>query len=511
MIVLSTLALMTVVGTVVDLHTDFDEDVKISDDNNNKEDKNCDKERHYKNNNNNKTSVWLRVCRAFSMRINARDLFKTTPAQLNCVQGLRFFSMCWVIYAHTILYTDYQSFTHMFASMENNLTNFFLLPTLNANFSVDTFFLISGLLTSYGTYRMTNGKVNRFKSFYFVLSRYIRLTPQLVIVMLMFLLLPLIGEGPMLNGKMEYEAGKCYRFWWVNMLYLQAFYNNELCIGPAWWVSVEMFFHISSALILAIMLRNTRAGMLLTFMFTSALTLLGAYIHYTGGFTIQALPTIPQRYEVDGEQAYLFFHKPYPHAASFFIGLALGFVIARNNNVNINANSDNNFNDDTSNSDDKSHKVERLNAAQVRSLWVACWASFVVIFWAPYYWNMGAAYTQLQSTVYYNACQIVWPMCIAWIIYACVYGHAGLINSILSSCVFTPLGRISYMTYLSHAIVVYYSSYSGHVTVEPTFLTFMYLHISNTVLSLVLGFILTIVYESPILRLTKLLFALMFP
>lgn len=50
--------------------------------------------------------------------------------------------MLWVIYGHTILYTEYQAFTHFYDVIETQISSFFLLPSLNANFSVDTFFVI---------------------------------------------------------------------------------------------------------------------------------------------------------------------------------------------------------------------------------------------------------------------------------------------------------------------------------------------------------------------------------
>lgn len=82
----------------------------------------------------------------FSIWTNAKRLFDSdtagTHADLECIHGLRFFSMMWVIYGHTILYTEYQSFTHFYNVIETQIPSFILLPSLNANFSVDTFFVI---------------------------------------------------------------------------------------------------------------------------------------------------------------------------------------------------------------------------------------------------------------------------------------------------------------------------------------------------------------------------------
>ncbi|KAG9510485.1 Uridine diphosphate glucose pyrophosphatase NUDT14 [Fragariocoptes setiger] len=193
-----------------------------------------------------------------------------------------------------------------------------------------------GILTSYVTYTLTRGDKRRFNKFAFAISRYIRLTPQLGIVILCFFLLPLLGDGPVYKHVTGDKAANCYKHWWVDLLYIQSFYSNDM--------------------------------------------------------------------------------------------LTQG--------------------------------------------WLCCAIGLITVAWGPYYWNLGAPYTQWQSTIYYNVCQIIWPMSISWIIYACATGRGGPINKILSARVFVPFGRITYMTYLSHALVVYHSSANISIQTEPTLLIF---------------------------------------
>lgn len=402
---------------------------------------------------------------------------------LECIHGLRFFSMLWVIYGHTILYTEYQSFTHFYDVIETQIPSLLLLPSLNANFSVDTFFVISGLLTTYVTWEITKGDPRKFNKFAFLISRYIRLTPQLAIVILCFFLLPLFGSGPMYRFISEDKAQVCYNNWWINLLYLQSYIRAEkLCIDPSWWLSIEMSFHYVSLAVIIVMIRDVKRGMIVNAAIALALTVWGAVIHYQNGFAIQYLPSIPQRYEVVSEQTKWFFHRPYPHAASYFIGVALGYVLANKT-------------------------VKKLTQSQVYQGWTVCALGLVVSLWGSYYWNLGAPYTQLQATLYYNLCQILWPISISWIILACSLGHAGIVSSLLSARCFVPLGRVTYMTYLSHALIIYYYSASTSIPVEPSMLLFIYLFVANSFLSIVLGILLTVVYESPILNLQKHMFA----
>lgn len=390
--------------------------------------------------------------------------------------------MIWVIYGHTILYTEYQSFTHFYDVIETQIPSFLLLPSLNANFSVDTFFVISGILTTYVTWEYTRGDARKFNKFAFMISRYIRLTPQLAIVILCFFLLPLFGDGPMYKQVADVQAQVCYKNWAINLLYLQSYINSDkLCIDPSWWLSIEMTFHVISALVIIVMIQDVRRGMIVNFLVASVLMLWGALIHYSNGMAIQYLPSIPQRFEVAAEQTTLFFHRPYPHAASYFIGIALGYVLANKT-------------------------IKKLTRVQVIQGWTVCALGLIISLWGSYFWNLGAPYSQLQATLYYNLCQILWPTSIAWIILACSLGYGGFVNSILSARLFVPLGRVTYMTYLSHALVIYYHSARMNITLEPSMLLFTYLFIANTSLALALGILLTVLYESPILNLQKQLF-----
>lgn len=340
----------------------------------------------------------------------------------------------------------------------------------------------SGILTTYVAWEYTKGDPRKFNKFAFLISRYIRLTPQLAIVILCFFLLPLFGDGPLYKQVTESQANVCFKNWGINLLYLQSYINAEkLCIDPSWWLSIEMTFHFVSMIVIVVLIQNPAKGMVVNVIIATILTLWGAIIHYSNGFAIQYLPSIPQRYEISQEQTRLFFHRPYPHAASYFIGIALGYVLAN-------------------------RTIKKLSKSQVLQGWTVCAFGLSISLWGSYYWNLGAPYTQLQATIYYNLCQILWPTSIAWIILACSLGHGGIVNSILSAKYFVPLGRITYMTYLSHALIIYYHSASTNIPVEPSMMLFFYLFVANTFLSLALGVILTVVYESPILNLQKVLF-----
>lgn len=175
-----------------------------------------------------------------------------------------------------------------------------------------------------------------------------------------------------------------------------------------------------------------------------------------------------------------YFWTPYPHAPSYFVGLLLGYMLYN-------------------------RSISKLTRSQVRYGWLAFIVCYLTILFGTYNWNNNAPYSRLTSTVYYNVSQVFWSLATGWAILACALGHGGWLNSFLSSPVFVPLGRATYMTYLSHMLIVMSYPAKMNLLIEPSYVVFLYIFISNLFLSYVLGIFLTLVYESPILHLQKLL------
>lgn len=175
-----------------------------------------------------------------------------------------------------------------------------------------------------------------------------------------------------------------------------------------------------------------------------------------------------------------YFWTPFPHAPSYFVGLLLGYILY-------------------------TRTIDKLTKFQVKFGWSAFICCYLAILFGTYNWNNNAPYTRLTSTIYYNVSQVCWALATGWAILACALGHGGWLNTFLSSPVFVPLGRATYMTYLSHMLVVMSYPAKMNLLIEPSYLVFSYIFISNLFLSYALGIFLTLVYESPILHLQKLL------
>lgn len=175
-----------------------------------------------------------------------------------------------------------------------------------------------------------------------------------------------------------------------------------------------------------------------------------------------------------------YFWSPYPHASAYVVGLMLGYILSTKDRI-------------------------KLNKTLVRWGWFAFSVSYVSILCGTYWWNNNSSYSRALSTFYYNTSQLFWALSTGWAILACATGNGGWVNSFLSAQIFIPLGRATYMTYLSHMLIVLSYPAKMNLLIEPTHTVFLYIFIANLFLSYFLGIFLTLVYESPILHLQKLL------
>lgn len=164
----------------------------------------------------------------FSPGRNIRKLILTNSNEdeLACIHGIRFFSICWVVIGHTLEWNSLNIFKDTFFVREH-LSSLVLQLLFKAPYAVETFFYISGLLTSYMALKLTGGSYKKFSYFSFFALRYLRLTPQLAIFLLLTTLLPPLFDGPIWFSYMGKITDNCSRTWWHSLLYLQDFIDFE--------------------------------------------------------------------------------------------------------------------------------------------------------------------------------------------------------------------------------------------------------------------------------------------
>lgn len=99
---------------------------------------------------------------------------------------------------------------------------------IGATVSVDTFFVIGGLVTVY-SYMKSNAKGVKFNIFFYYLHRYLRITPALAIMALIHLyLLNYLATGPLWKAVDISLVKTCETGWWSTFLYITNFVKKDV-------------------------------------------------------------------------------------------------------------------------------------------------------------------------------------------------------------------------------------------------------------------------------------------
>ena len=425
--------------------------------------------------------------------ILAFSLYKTMPAimathqppnAITSINGIRVISMFWVILGHTYLWgLDYGVTANVEEAVETVPERFFFQPVNNAFLSVDTFFVLSGLLLSYLSIREMERRKGKFPFVFFYVHRVLRLSPAYYFaVFFSFKVLPYIGSGPLWHLA---DVARCEKYWWTNILYINNFYPttfSDQCYGVTWYLANDMQFFIVSPIFLILLYHFWKIGLA-----TIAGTMLAsiAVIGVLAGIKNPNANLLIGQLADNGEGStslgdFAFtniYEKPYCRINAYLIGIVLGFVFYKKFKVKPNF---------------------WVNTWFYSGVWlVATLLSATIAFGQYKTWN-GHPFTKTENVMYFMFSRTVFSIGIALMIYACHNGFGGIINSFLSWSFWVPPSRLTFMAYLSHPIVLtlMYSTMRFRFIYTDYFL--IVLVVSAVVLSYGLALVLAVTVEYPL-------------
>ncbi|KAL1491689.1 hypothetical protein ABEB36_012250 [Hypothenemus hampei] len=371
------------------------------------------------------------ILKAFSLRINASALFKISenPGDLPCLHGLRFISMLWVILGHTF-------FAYCYGPVVNlpELFRFLYKETLgmiivNIQFAVDTFFVISGMLTVLVSMRSL--QKNKFSVWKFYLIRYLRLTPALIpVVLFAIFLTKYLGSGPFYPQINDAVAEPCRSNWW-SVFYLQNYINNfDTCIPQMWYLDVDWQMHIISPLFLLFLPKRPKIGLLIMLIICVVSMGLSYYItwHY------QLVTNFANFFGNTVDFYKRYYVKTHTRCSTWIIGGFLGYYLAKT---------------------EKRNYSIKLNKYVVAVSWLAAFAVLISCIFLGQDVLMDSQYHPYSNALYNTFARPAWALGICWVIYACCVGYGGIINLILSWPVFQVLNRFSYCMYILHVTLLF--------------------------------------------------------
>jgi hypothetical protein len=162
------------------------------------------------------------------------------------INGIRVLSLFWVIIGHSFLFGT--TFSSNAADVMVWTRNVSMQLIISGVLSVDTFFFLSGFLTTtlFVRHVKKEKKVSLRLMFLYYIHRYIRLTPTfLLVVMISINLTPYFGSGPAYPTQEGFESPQCRsKYWWTSIVYVGNIVKPDYaCLGVTWYLHNDMQFH----------------------------------------------------------------------------------------------------------------------------------------------------------------------------------------------------------------------------------------------------------------------------
>lgn len=130
------------------------------------------------------------------------------------------------------------------------------MPLFNFTFSVDTFFLISGILLIHSNWKKLTLSKGRLDYIGFLVHRLWRIWPAYLATIGFSIVLPLLGSGPLWEESVQKTANICREKWWTNLLFINNLLDaDKACLFHTWFLSASMQFHVIGGILLYIIFR----------------------------------------------------------------------------------------------------------------------------------------------------------------------------------------------------------------------------------------------------------------
>ncbi|KAK3925615.1 Nose resistant to fluoxetine protein 6 [Frankliniella fusca] len=424
---------------------------------------------------------------AFSAYTNGRRLIQVAPpsdSNFTCINGIRFFSAMWVILGHRYRWALDVPYTNLII-IPQRVSDISVMVIASAPLSVDTFFLIGGLVNSYSFMRA----VSQRKSFNFVMyyvHRYIRLTPAFaMMIAITATWLALLGNGPLWTRVMGSASRSCRENWWTGLLYVANYASaNDQCMMQSWYLMVDMQLHWLSPLILIPLWKWRRIGL----GWIGIVLIVSCAIPFAITFANPPHFRAPISVELDKESQSFFMRNMYfpthTRFTSYVFGTLAGYFL-----YIIKA----------------GHIRRKFGDREVVLGWLFSTAICLTVVFGvqPLFDAQHHPFNVWESSFYLGFYKLAWSVGITWVVMACILGRGGPVNAFLSWTPFTIMGRLTYGIYLTHAAIQILDVSSNRTPEYYTDFKMVERMLSDLILASFFGLVLCLTTESPIMAIEK--------
>ena len=473
---------------------------------------------------------FCRIFICFSLKSNFQK-FLSLPKEfdnLHVLNGIRVLSMLFICYSHNYVYSlsaptvNPTRILDMFKEFWSHLSYFPL-------YMVDMFFIISGFLVAFLVIKDLENKRGKYNWFMFLLHRLIRICPIYFLVLLFFInLMQYVGSGSMWPIFWTKYEEACEN-WWTNLLFISNLYPQDKhgCMGWSWFISNDMQFHIVSPIILLVHYQNKKRG----YIVLASLILCNFLITSTQSYINDYNPGVIHGLIKD-DQFVKSYQRPYNRIGPYLIGMFFGFVYRThkdreelkketNSSESIEMKSGTPITSSLLPSYSKTYKSSQAQVIKFELL-LTSWVKFkpyrnlslffssVLMLSYPFFTynfdNEGPDYWPTPLKALYLGMEHIGfsIIFIIWLI-PLTEGFGGWIFSFLSHPYFSIPAKISFSFYLVHPIIILLYVFNRPDSYFISHFNYIYTWPSTVLYSIIVSTLLTLLIESPILSLEKVL------
>jgi len=435
--------------------------------------------------------------------LNSYKIFTSDnyPKNLACLNGIRVLSFFWIVLGHTIVFAVFYSDNAM--TIFNWSREFWFQIIVQTLFSIDSFFLLNGLLTSF-SYFISKGENERFSCWKFLLNHYVyhylRYTLLYAVVLLVYITLsPYLSSNSPIYPIDGIESTTCRKTWWRNLLYINNFFDlRDSCMPVTWFLAVFVQFQWISPLFLFVVSWKWLLGMLVAFLFiltdilsTSIIVSKKNYEHglLSDFYSNNSFgPNLTSGYLND---VYI---KPYCRLSPYAVGLAMGYIFyevyQRSNIVQWS-------------STGRTNPLTRSQILKQIFIWtVALLIIFLCVFGTYGDYN-GHDLSRSSRIAFLVLSRLGWSVGLSIIIAACFVGYGGIINQWLSQSYFYKLAKLTYGAFLWHTLIIFVNYFGRDQPTHYTITNLLFHWICFLILSYFFAFFSAIFIEFPIVQMLK--------
>nr|XP_037269727.1 nose resistant to fluoxetine protein 6-like [Rhipicephalus microplus] len=437
----------------------------------------------------NNIGAFFKVVLSFSAVANTEKLLNvhaergTDAWRLRFLHGLRFLSASWVILGHSYLTIEPTAVGELLRIVRFG-KNFIWCLVGNAYPSVQTFLFMSGFLLSFNI--ATHLRKRRgglwLPVTLLLVRRYIRLTAPLMFVIGVWLLVPLVVDGPLAKEHHPSIFATCTRNWWRALIHINNWSDLlDMCLQHSWYVSVDWQIYMFIWIIPVVMLSHPRIGLLCAGALaigSSAAVTVNAYM-----YSYQPLPLYGQpQLDKTLDMMKFIYYRPYVHVTSYAVGIMLGYAVS-------------------------AHVGLKLPRWARAALWTMSTMLALLVVFGPFKWLRGDSWLGADAVAYAGLSKLAWALSLSWVVFACASGRGGFVSRFLSWRPLIPLSRLSYGAYLIHSPLYLIRAGIMRERLSLQHFNLVKDFFGCLTMSFLMAYLLYLVCEAPVASLEKLLLA----